>query len=78
MGHFGLECGTRDCVVIKDEDGLKMYRFLTLVGFILPILVLIFANLAIYVKVKVSLVRTIVAKGQMLKYQVYVKFTILL
>ena len=53
VGHFGLECGTRDCVIIKDGPGIKMYNFLTLFGFILPIITLVVANSAIYYKVKV-------------------------
>ena len=55
FGSFGLECGTRDCVIIKDDAGRKFLSFLTLVGFLLPVFTLIIANIAIYARVKVRI-----------------------
>ena len=55
FGSFGLECGTRDCVIIKDDAGKKFMGGLTLFGFLLPVFGLIIANIAIYTKVKVSI-----------------------
>lgn len=52
-GEFVLECGSRDCVIIKNEEGKSLLGFLTLFGFFLPVVTLIIANIAIYIRVKV-------------------------
>ena len=53
-GQFGLECGTKNCVILRDKSGKTLQSFLTLVGFFLPLLTLIICNIAIYIRVKVT------------------------
>ena len=53
-GHFGLECGTKNCVIIQDDSGRKLRDFLGLFGFFLPLITLIICNIAIYIRVKVK------------------------
>ena len=53
LGEFGLECGTRNCVIIRDKEGKTLASFLTIFGFLLPLITLIVCNIAIYIKVKV-------------------------
>ena len=54
-GEFVLECGTRDCVIIRNEEGTRLLGFLTLFGFLLPVFTLIIANIAIFSRVKVRI-----------------------
>ena len=53
-GHFGLECGTKNCVIIQDDSGKKLRGFLGIFGFFLPLITLIICNIAIYIRVKVQ------------------------
>ena len=52
-GEFGLECGTKNCVILKTKDGKKLAGFLGIFGFFLPLITLIVCNIAIYIRVKV-------------------------
>ena len=65
-GHFGKECGTRDCIIIREGSGKNYYTFLTLTGFILPIITLIAANIAIFMRVKVGNNRSIIVLVQVI------------
>ena len=53
-GEFGLECGTKNCVILKTKDGKTLAGFLGIFGFFLPLITLIVCNIAIYIRVKVK------------------------
>ena len=53
-GEHGLECLSRSCTILKDENGHSTKNFLFAFGFGLPTLVLLLTNTSIYIKIKVS------------------------
>ena len=53
-GQFGLECSTRGCTIIDDENHKNPKNVLNGVGMILPIVILLVADISIVWKVRVS------------------------
>ena len=54
-GQLGLECSSRGCNVIDDEYGKNPKNVLVGVGTILPVVILIVADVSIFWKMKVSI-----------------------
>ena len=57
-GIHGLECLSRSCTILKDEDGHSTKNFLFVAGVGVPTLILLITNTSIYVKIKVFIIDT--------------------
>lgn len=53
-GRNALECVSRSCTIISDENGHSIKKFLLVLGVALPMAVLTATNVSIFAKVKVS------------------------
>ena len=52
-GIHGLECLSRSCTILKDENGKSIKNFLIAFGVGLPTSILILTNTSIYFKIRV-------------------------
>ena len=55
-GQFGLECSSRGCTIIDDEEARNPKNVLNGVGMVLPIVILVVADVSIIWKVRVGVI----------------------
>ena len=55
-GQFGLECSSRGCTIIDDKEARNPKNVLNGVGMVLPIAILVVADVSIIWKVRVGVI----------------------
>lgn len=55
-GQFGLECSSRGCTIIDDKEARNPKNVLNGVGMVLPIVILVVADVSIIWKVRVGVI----------------------
>ena len=58
-GRHGLECNSRICTIIDDEDGQNPRNMLKFLAVVLPVMILIVADTSIFWKMRVSVLLVI-------------------
>ena len=53
-GQHGLECDSRNCAILDDENGQNPTEILKGLGLILPVVILVVADVSIFWKMRVS------------------------
>ena len=54
LGRHGLECNSRICTILEDENGNNVKNYLKLFAVAGPVLILLAADVSIFLKMRVS------------------------
>ena len=54
LGRHGLECNSRICTILEDENGNNVKNYLKLFAVAGPVLILLAADVSIFLKMRVT------------------------